>query len=246
MSPIKSLIAVLFALGSAGALAQDQAAPAATPPTPTPTPTPTPVLGGASYGPVLDPRPPTRATTERPTRASTRAIGERPTEASTERPARVIGETRPQAQEERAGEAPLTGWEPEVDPSARPAPVPAAGSVKPSTRQEPRTQQEQRGVPERQRQPEKQAGQHPRRPGAVQRTEATPRIAAPAPAPAARVPLPPAPGQVGPQSSQAVGCVGGSCSDASGARYNAGGGGNVLLSNDGRLCTSNGANIQCL
>lgn len=218
MSPIQSLITVLFALGSAGALAQDQAAPVP--------PTSTPVAGGASYGPVLDQRPPARATTERPARAGTRAIGE----------------TRPQAQEERAGEAPLTGWEAEVDPSARPAPTPAAGSVKPSTQQAPRTQQEQRGVPERQTQ--KQARHHPRRPGAVQRIEATPRIAAPAPA--ARVPLPAAPRQVAPQSNQAMGCMGGSCTDASGAGYNAGGGGNVVLGNDGRLCTRNGANIQCL
>lgn len=172
MRPIQSLIAVLFALGSAGALAQDQAAPTA----------PAPVLDGPSYGPVLDPRPATRATTERPTRASTRAIGE----------------TRPQAQEER-------------------------------------------GTPER-----RQARPHPRRPGAVQRIEATPRIAAPAPPPAARVPLPAPPRQVAPQSNQAMGCMGGSCTDASGAGYNAGGGGNVVLSNDGRLCTRSGANIQCL
>src|SRR5215207_6366837 len=76
MSPIQSMIAVLFALGSAGALAQD--------------------------GAQLEQQPPTG----QPTSTSTQAAGE----------------ARPQAQEERAGQPPVTSKQNEVDPSARPAP----------------------------------------------------------------------------------------------------------------------------
>lgn len=94
MSPIKSTIAVLFALGSASALAQDQ---------PTLTPTPSKPVGSATYGPVLNPQ-----------------AAPRPAPAPPAAP-QPSGEARPQAQEERAGQPP-TSKHLEVDPSARPAP----------------------------------------------------------------------------------------------------------------------------
>ncbi|NNG23826.1 hypothetical protein [Telluria aromaticivorans] len=94
MSPIKSTIAVLFALGSASALAQNQA---------TLTPTPSKPADSATYGPVLNPQ----AT---PAPAPTPPAAPQPS-----------GEARPQAQEERAGQPP-TSKHLEVDPSARPAP----------------------------------------------------------------------------------------------------------------------------
>ena len=67
MSPTKSMIAVLFALGSAAALAQNGAQQQAQPPTGKP------VSDSASYGPVLNPQsspatppPPTRPARSRP------------------------------------------------------------------------------------------------------------------------------------------------------------------------------------
>jgi hypothetical protein len=220
MNPTKSMIAVLFALGSAGALAQDGAAPQP--------PTGKPVSDSATYGPVLHPQQPTPATTQQPTPASTHAAGE----------------ARPQAQEERAGQPPVTGKQHEVDPSARPAPEatqPQTGTqtgTQAQPRQQPQSQQERR-----QTKKEKQAR---RRPGAVQRVEGTPRIAAPAPAPSQAYPAPAVPTPVGPQTSQVVGCMGSACTDAGGATYNAGGPGNTTVSSSGRLCTRNGANMQCL
>lgn len=208
MRPIPSLIAVLLAFGSAGALAQNTAAPQP--------PTGKPVSDSASYGPVLNPQD-SPATRQR------------------------AGEARPQAQEERAGQPPVTGKQDEADPSARPAPQPPA---QPQT--QPQTQQERQGRPEA-RPADKRGKQAQRRPGAVQRVESTPRIAAPAP-----IPFPPttttapaAPAPLVPQTSQAVGCAGSLCTDASGATYNAGNG-NVGVSSSGRLCTRNGANIQCI
>lgn len=229
MSPIKSMIAVLFALGSAGALAQNQA-------TPQP-PTGKPVSDSATYGPVLNPQS-TPATTRQPTQNGTQATGE----------------SRPQAQEERAGQPPVTGKQNEVDPSARPAPetVQPQGPAQtpsqapaPTQQMQPKTQQELQGRPEPKQQTKKDK-QAQRRPGAVQRIEGSPRIAAPAPAPAPRTGTPAVPTPVGPTSSQVVGCVGGTCTDASGATYNAGGPGNTTVSSNGRLCTQNGANMQCL
>lgn len=227
MSPIQSMIAVLFALGSAGALAQNQV--------PAQPPTGKPVDDSASYGPVLNPRQPTPATTQQPTPASTQAAGE----------------NRPQAQEERSGQPPVTSKQNEVDPSARPAPgsgqPPATAQpqppAQPQTQQQPRTQQELQGKPERQQQTRKQAQ---RRPGAVQRIEPTPRIAAPASAPSPRAGVVAAPSPVGPQSSQVVSCVGGTCTDVNGTTYNAGGPGNVAVSSSGRPCTTNGTTVQCL
>lgn len=226
MSPIQSMIAVLFALGSAAALAQNGAAPQP--------PTGKPVDDSATYGPVLNPQQPTPATTRQPTPASTQAAGE----------------ARPQAQEERAGQPPVTSKQNEVDPSARPAPgsgQPPASTqpqapAQPQT-QQPKTQLELQGKPERQQQTKKQAQ---RRPGAVQRIEPTPRIAAPAPAPVPRAPVAAAPSPVGPQSSQVVSCVGGTCTDTNGTTYNAGGPGNVAVSSSGRACTTNGTTVQCL
>jgi len=176
MSPIQSLIAVLFTLASSSALAQNATAPQP--------PTGKPVNDSATFGPVLHPEAP--AATAPPTQATTQAAGE----------------ARPQAQEERAGSPPVTGKQNEVDPSARP--------------------------------------------GAVQQIEGTPRIVVPDPAPVAgaqaRVATPP----VAPQSSQVVGCMGSSCTDVNGTTYNAGGPGNATVSRDGRLCTRNGATMQCL
>ena len=63
MSPIKSMIALLFALGSTGALAQNGAT--AQPPTGKP------VSDSASYGPVLNPQ-----AAQQPAQSSTQAAGE--------------------------------------------------------------------------------------------------------------------------------------------------------------------------
>ena len=219
MSPIQSMIAVLFALGSAGALAQNQA--------PAQPPTGKPVDDSASYGPVLNPQQPTPATTRQPTPASTQPAGE----------------ARPQAQEERSGQLPVTGKQNEVDPSSRPAPGATQPPPATQTQQEPKTQQELRGKPERQQQTKKQVR---RRPGAVQRIEATPGVAVVAPAPGPRAGAAPAPRPVGPQSSQVMSCVGGTCTDVNGTTYNTGGPGNVAVSPSGRPCTTNGTTVQCL
>jgi len=96
MRPIPSMIAALLVLGSASALAQNQA--------PRQPPASKPVDDSASYGPVLNPQTPP-ATTAQPTTSSTQAIGE----------------ARPQAQEERAGQPPASKPA-DADPSARPAP----------------------------------------------------------------------------------------------------------------------------
>lgn len=217
MRPIQSMIAVLFALGSASALAQNAAA--------TQPPTGKPVSDSASYGPVLNPQAPPAA----------------------QNGAQATGEARPQAQEERAGLPPVTGKQNEVDPSARPAPgsQPPQGQTpqsQPSQNQQPMTEQEKRGQPERPQQ-KKQAQ---RRPGAAQQIGSTPRIVAPAPTLTPRAPLPGVAASVAPQTSQVVGCVGGTCTDTGGGSYNVPSGSNAGVSRDGRLCTRNGANMQCL
>lgn len=226
MRPIQSMIAVLFALGSAAALAQNQV--------PAQPPTGKPVDDSATYGPVLNPQQPTPATTQQPTPASTQAAGE----------------ARPQAQEERAGQPPLTSKQNEADPSARPAP----GTGQPQTQSQipprsgtqalpqPKTQQELQGRPEPKQQDKKPA---PRRPGAAQRIEPTPgiSIAPPAPPPRARAAAPSHP--VAPQSSQVMACTGGTCTDVNGNTYNVGAG-NAAVSSSGRPCTSNGVTVQCL
>ena len=195
MSPIKSTLAMLFALGSASVLAQDQA---------TLTPTPSKPAGSATYGPVL---------------------GRQPVPAA---PA-PAGDARPQAQEERAGQAPAGKYN-EVDPSARPAPQ----AVQPQ-----QGQQSQKPKP-----PDKKGKQAVRR-SVEQRIESTPRIAAPPPPPAPRVQVQVAPRPSGPSSSQVIGCVGSHCTDVGGAAYNAGGPGNAAVSSSGQLCTRNGVTIQC-
>lgn len=218
MSPIKSMIAVLFALGSAGALAQNAA-----PPQP---PASKPVDDSASYGPVLNPQTPP-ATTAQPTTSSTQAIGE----------------ARPQAQEERSGQPPASKHT-EVDPSARPAPE--AVRPEPPQQQSQEAQRTQQGAtPQERQQPQKRPPQASRR-SVEQRIAPTPRIAAPASKPAPSVPAPVTPAPAAPHTSQVVGCAGGVCTDASGMSYNASGPGNAGVSRDGRLCTSNGVTVQCL
>lgn len=219
MSPTKSMIALLFALGSSGALAQNTVSPQP--------PTGKPVSDSASYGPVLNPQTPPATSTQ-----ATQAAGE----------------ARPQAQEERAGQPPVTSKQNEVDPSARPAPgsSPPQGQAQPQTRQQnqqPMTEQEKRGQPERTQQNKKQAQ---RRPGAVQQIESTPRIVAPAPSLTPRAPLPGVSAPAGPQTSQVIGCTGSACTDVNGGSYNASGPGNTTVSSSGRLCTRNGANMQCI
>jgi hypothetical protein len=196
------MIAVLFALASASALAQNQVSP---------TPPPSKPVDSATYGPVLDPPAPP-ATPQQ-------------------------GDARPQAQEERAGQPP-TSKHTEVDPSARPAPE----SVQPQQPQDLRQGRQERRQPAKK---DPKAKQAQRRPGAVQRIESTPRINAPAPEPAARVPAYAPPAPVGPQSAQVVGCVGSNCMDAAGASYNVPTQGNTAVSSSGRLCTRGGATIQC-
>ena len=207
MSPVKSMIAVLFALGAAGALAQNQVAP--------PPPPSKPVDDSATYGPVLGPQP----------------VPATPQQS---------GEARPQAQEERAGQPP-TNKHNEVDPSARPAPEPA----QPQTQQELRQGRQERRQPAKKDQKSQKEKQAQRRPGAVQYIESTPRIVAPAPQPAPPVQGQALPVPVGPQSTQVVGCMGSSCTDASGVSYNVPTQGNAGVSSSGRLCTRSGATIQC-
>ncbi len=230
MSPTKSIIAVLFALGSAGALAQNGAQ------SPQQPPTGKPVSDSATYGPVLNPQ------------SAPAATGQ-----PAQNGAQAAGEARPQAQEERAGQPPVTGKQNEVDPSARPAPetvqpqTPARdpATVPSQTQQmQPRTEQEKQGRPERKNMNKDKQAQ--RRPGAVQRIDGTPRIVAPAPTLTPRTQAQAAPSPAGPTTSQVVGCVGSTCTDASGASYNAAGQGNTTVSSTGRPCTQNGVNMQCL
>lgn len=204
MSLIKSTIAVLLALGSASALAQNQ---------PALTPTPSKPVDSATYGPVLDPQ-----------------AAARPAPAAPASP-QPAGEARPQAQEERAGQPPAS--KPlEVDPSARPAPQ----AVQP---------QGQQGQDASKRKPPARKGKQAVRRSVGQRIESTPRIAAPMPQPAPRAESQVAPRPVGPSSTQVVGCVGGNCTDTSGAGYNAAGPGNAAVSSSGQLCTRSGATLQC-
>lgn len=207
MSPTKSMIAVLFALGAAGALAQGQVSPKP--------PASKPVDDSASYGPVLNPQTPP-ATTAQPTTSSTQA---------------TTGEARPQAQEERAGKQPAGKPVDDVDPSARPAPQ----SAQPQRQENSRPAREQRQRPAQ-----------TRRRAVEQRIDSTPRIAAPQQKPPAQVQAGVAPAPVGPQSSQALGCVGSACTDVNGASYNIPPGGGPGVSSSGRPCTSNGTTIQCL
>lgn len=196
MSPIKSMLAVLFALSSASAAAQNQASP---------TPPPSKPVDSATYGPVLDPQAAPAAQQQ-------------------------SGEARPQAQEERAGQPPASK-QLEVDPSARPAPVPA--------------QPQQGTQPARKDNRDKKAKQAQRRPGAVQRIDSTPRILVPDPSPPTAVQARVVPAPVGPQSTQVTGCMGSACTDINGGTYNAGGPGNAAVSSSGRLCTRSGATMQC-
>ena len=205
MSPVKSSVAMLFALACTSAPAQNQ---------PSLTPTPSKPADSATYGPVLDPQAASRPS---------------PSAQASPQPA---GEARPQAQEERAGQPPAS--KPlEVDPSARPAPQAA------------QPQQGQASQDAGKRKPPARKGKQALRRSVDQRIESTPRIAAPMPQPAPRAEGQAAPRPVGPSSTQVVGCVGGNCTDTTGAGYNAAGPGNTAVSSSGQLCTRSGATMQC-
>ena len=133
-------------------------------------------------------------------------------------------EQTPQAQEEKAGGMPQQPRHQEVDPSARPAPQqkdPAKTDGKAGTR--------------------KQAQAAPRRSvqqqvARVPEVQASPGVPMAAPPPAQPQALRPGPEQVH--------CLGNSCNDAAGARYQTGVG-NAAVSSQGRLCTRHGSTMQC-
>lgn len=133
-------------------------------------------------------------------------------------------EQTPQAQEEKAGGMPLQPRHQEVDPSARPAP-----------------QQKEPAKTDRRQDPKKQARAAPRR--SVQQQVA--RVPEVEPSPGVPMAAPPVaqPVAVRPGPEQ-VNCLGNTCNDAAGTRYQTGVG-NAAVSSQGRLCTQHGKTMQC-
>jgi len=133
-------------------------------------------------------------------------------------------EQTPQAQEEKAGGTPQQQPHRETDPSARPAPQqrdPAKTDSKGTNKQ----------TNAAARRPARQ--DIARVPGVQPDTVVTPPIPSPA-RPAA------------PQSGSARlnSCLGNTCTDTGGTTYQTNVG-NAGVSSEGRLCTRNGANVQC-
>lgn len=137
-------------------------------------------------------------------------------------------EQTPQAQEEKAGGMPQPQPHKEPDPSARPVP--------------------------QQNDPAKTNGT-----GAKKQTSAAPRRSAqssiarmpagqpnPAPNTVVTPPVPTvgAPAVPRPGSAQLNSCLGNTCTDTGGTTYQTNVG-NAGVSSEGRLCTRNGANVQC-
>ncbi|HBI70855.1 MAG TPA: hypothetical protein DDZ22_18170, partial [Massilia sp.] len=137
-------------------------------------------------------------------------------------------EQTPQAQEEKAGGMPQQQPHKEADPSARPAP------------------QQQAPARTDGKEPKKQANATPRRP--VQSSIARMPEGQPNPAPNTVVtPPPPAvgpPAAPQPSSARLNSCLGNTCTDSGGTTYQTNVG-NAGVSSEGRLCTRNGANVQC-
>lgn len=133
-------------------------------------------------------------------------------------------EQTPQAQEEKAGGMPQQPRHQEVDPSARPAPQ----------QQDPAKTDGKAGA-------RKQAQSAPRRSvqqqvARVPEVQASPGVPTAAPPPAQPQALRPGPAQVN--------CLGNTCNDAAGTRYQTGVG-NAAVTSQGRLCTQHGATMQC-
>lgn len=118
----------------------------------------------------------------------------------------------------------------EADSGANPAVQPQQGA--------------RRNNPQTSRHPAWQAPAEPMAPRLLRRNGVDPRATAanpePVPAPAT------APQPVVPTSSALNGCIGGSCTDAAGTRYNGiGNSGSAGVSASGRLCNRSGATVQC-
>jgi len=132
-------------------------------------------------------------------------------------------EQTPQAQEEKAGGMPQPQPHKEPDPSARPAP------------------QQQDPAKTNGKEPKKQANAAPRRPvqqGIARVPPVQPdTVTTPIPSPG----QPPAPQ---PTSARLNSCLGNTCTDSGGTTYQTNVG-NAGVNSEGRLCTRNGANVQC-
>jgi hypothetical protein len=132
-------------------------------------------------------------------------------------------EQSPQAQEEKSGAAPANRAL-EVDPSARPAPQ-QKDPAKTDTRKE-----------------QKKGTHRSARRSNPQSVDIVPPASAD---PARLAPLPPVqPVSIVPGPAQINSCIGGSCTDTSGATYNTGVG-NAAVNGQGRLCTRSGNTMQC-
>lgn len=133
-------------------------------------------------------------------------------------------EQSPQAQEEKAGGMPLQPRHQEVDPSARPAP-----------------QQKDPAKTDGKQDKKKQAAITPRR-SAQQQVARVPEVQ---PAPGVPMAAPPVAQPAAPRPGpEQVNCLGNTCSDAAGTRYQTGVG-NAAVSSQGRLCTQHGKTMQC-
>lgn len=133
-------------------------------------------------------------------------------------------EQSPQAQEEKAGGMPQQQPHKEADPSARPAPQqtgPAGSGAKARN-------QQSNAAPRR-------AVQQ----GIVRVPEVQPdAVVSPA------VPVPGQPAVPGAGTARLNSCLGNTCTDTGGTTYQTNVG-NAGVSSEGRLCTRNGANVQC-
>jgi hypothetical protein len=136
-------------------------------------------------------------------------------------------EQTPQAQEEKAGALPpnrAVNPTLEVDPSARPAP-----------------QQKDPAKTDSRKEQKKGAHRSARR-SSPQRVDLVPPASSD---PARLAPPPPVqPVVLNPGPAQINNCIGGTCTDTSGATYNTGVG-NAAVNGQGRLCTRSGNTMQC-
>ena len=133
-------------------------------------------------------------------------------------------EQTPQAQEEKAGGMPQPQPHKEPDPSARPAPQQNDPAKTDST-----------GA-------KKQSNAAPRRPvqqSIARMPQGQPNPVVTPPVPTVAAPVVPRPG-----SAQLNSCLGNTCTDTAGTTYQTNVG-NAGVSSEGRLCTRNGANVQC-
>lgn len=136
-------------------------------------------------------------------------------------------ERSPQAQEEKSGATRANGAANralEADPSARPAP-------------------QQKDPAETDSRKERKKGVHrSARRSSPQRVDVVPPASSD---PARLAPPPPLqPVSIVPGPAQINGCIGGTCTDTSGATYNTGVG-NAAVNGQGRLCTRTGNTMQC-